>query len=306
MGSAPAYLALHERGELRERAERAVDRLVSCELCPRRCRVNRLEGQTGFCTTGRHARVSSCFAHFGEEDCLRGRQGSGTLFMAYCNLKCVFCQNYELSHGGEGREVHADHLAHMMLGLQREGCHNINMVTPTHVVPQILEALVLAADAGLTLPLVYNTGAYDAPGTLDLLDGVVDIYMPDFKYWSAEPSEQYLHARDYPDVARAALRRMHAQVGDLATDAQGIAQRGLLVRHLVMPYGLEETRAILTFLAEEISPHTFVNIMPQYRPVGDVAEFPDLCRPVTPSEFREALAIAREVGLDRLDRRRLV
>ena len=306
MGFEPGYRALHASGELRRRAERAVEVLASCELCPRRCRVNRLEDQTGFCSTGRRARVSSHFAHFGEEDCLRGQHGSGTIFMAYCNLKCVFCQNYELSHGGEGREVEPEHLADMMLRLQREGCHNINIVTPTHVVPQVLEALVLAADDGLALPMVYNTGAYDAPGKLDLLDGVVDIYMPDFKYWSPDLSERHLHARDYPEVARAALCRMHAQVGDLVTDAAGIAERGLLVRHLVMPHGLEETRSILTFLAQEISPDTFVNIMPQYRPVGDVAEFPDLCRPITPGEFREALAIAREVGLCRLDRRRLI
>ena len=300
----PAYLDLHARGELRRRAAHAVDGLACCDVCPRRCRVDRRRGRTGFCTTGRYARVSSSFAHFGEEDCLRGRQGSGTIFFAYCNLKCVFCQNHELSHLGEGHDTRPEHLADIMLRLQRQGCHNINLVTPTHVVPQILEALVVAADHGLTLPLVYNTGSYDSPETLDLLDGVVDIYMPDLKTMSAEASETYLNARDYPDVACAAVRRMHAQVGDLVTDADGIARRGLLVRHLVMPGRLDQTRGVLEFLAREISPDTFVNVMPQYRPAGDASEHPDLCRPITPDEFRQALRIAADVGLRRLDPRR--
>ena len=302
----PAYLALHRSGELGRRAKRAHDMLASCEMCPRQCRAGRLDDRVGFCSTGRYARVSSCFAHVGEEDCLRGSRGSGTVFFAYCNLKCVFCQNYELSHGGQGREVSPQHLADMMLGLQGQGCHNINLVTPTHVVAQVLEALVVAADNGLSLPLVYNTGTYDAPATLDLLDGVVDIYMPDLKYDSPDLSERHLGARDYPEVARTAIRRMHAQVGDLQLDASGVATRGLLVRHLVMPGALDDTRRVLTFLAREISPHTFVNIMPQYHPAGDAAESPDLLRPLTPAEFRQALAIAHDVGLNRLDPRRLI
>ena len=300
----PAYLALHRSGELGRRAKRAHDMLASCEMCPRQCRAGRLDDRVGFCSTGRDARVSSCFAHVGEEDCLRGSHGSGTVFFAYCNLKCVFCQNYELSHLGDGRETRPEHVADTMLRLQRKGCHNINLVTPTHVVPQILEALVVAADSGLALPVVYNTGAYDSPETLDLLDGVVDIYMPDLKSMSAEASETYLNARDYPAVACAAIRRMHAQVGDLVIDADGIARRGVLVRHLVMPGRLDDTHAVLEFLAREISPDTFVNVMPQYRPAGDASEHAELGRPITPAEFRQALRIAADVGLRRLDPRR--
>ncbi len=295
----PAYLRLYRSGELQRRAEQARQALADCRLCPRRCGVNRLVDQRAVCRTGRRAVVSSFFPHFGEEDCLRGWRGSGTIFFAWCNLRCVFCQNYEISHLGQGREVSAEELAAMMLALQHEGVHNINLVTPEHVVPQILEALVLAVAEGLRLPLVYNTSAYDGLESLRLLDGVVDIYMPDFKVWRRESARRYLKAPDYPQVAQAAIKEMHRQVGDLRFDEHGLAKRGLLVRHLVMPGLLDETRAILRFLASEISPNTFVNIMAQYRPWGEVSaeKYAEINRPITREEYRAALDAAREAGL---------
>ena len=300
----PAYLRLYRSGELQRRAEQARQALADCRLCPRRCGVNRLADQRAVCRTGRRAVVSSFFPHFGEEDCLRGWRGSGTIFFAWCNLRCVFCQNYEISHLGQGREVGAEELAAMMLALQHEGVHNINLVTPEHVVPQILEALVLAAAEGLHLPLVYNTSAYDGLESLRLLDGVVDIYMPDFKVWRRESARRYLKAPDYPQVAQAAIKEMHRQVGDLRFDEHGLAKRGLLVRHLVMPGLLDETRAILRFLASEISPNTFVNIMAQYRPWGEVSaeKYAEINRPITRDEYRAALDAAREAGLWRFAR----
>jgi putative pyruvate formate lyase activating enzyme len=246
--------------------------------------------------------VSSAFAHHGEEDCLRGWAGSGTIFFAHCNLRCVFCQNFEISWQARGRTVTAEEVAGMMLQLQGQGCHNINLVTPSHLVPQILEALLIAARQGLRLPLVYNTGGYDRRETLERLEGVVDLYMPDFKFWNPETARKLAHAADYPEVARAAIKTMHRQVGDLVLDEHGLARRGLLVRHLVMPGGLEETRQILRFLAREISPETFVNLMPQYRPEGLAGRYPAIARPLTTSEFREAMAMAREEGLRRLAR----
>jgi len=300
----PSYVKLFADGTLQQRTHEAVSSLRQCRLCPRACERDRFAGNTGHCRTGRLARVSSWFPHHGEENCLRGWRGSGTIFFSHCNLRCVFCQNFELSHGGEGDEVTAEELAEMMLDLQAHGCHNINFVTPSHVVPQILEALLLAIPAGLRLPLVYNTSAYDSLQTLKWLEGVVDIYMPDFKYWTPELSKRYLTADDYPPSARAAIREMHRQVGDLVLDEQGLARRGLLVRHLVMPGGEEETRQILSFLANEISRNTYVNIMPQYRPAGKVNRdrFAELNRPLTMSEYVQAVRIARELGLTRLDR----
>ncbi len=225
----PAYLQRYRTGELQERVNRAVAGLVSCENCPRACAVDRAAGETGICQIGRYARVSSYFPHLGEEDCLRGWRGSGTIFFAQCNLRCVFCQNYDISQTGEFPEISPDQLAGMMLNLQERGCHNINLVTPTHVVPQILEALLLAIPAGLRLPLVYNTSGYDLPRTLLILDGIVDIYMPDFKIWDATNAARYLQAPDYPEVARSALREMYRQVGDLKLDERGLAKRGVLV-----------------------------------------------------------------------------
>lgn len=284
--------------------EEARAALAACRLCPRSCGVNRLADERAVCRTGRRAVVSSFFAHFGEEDCLRGWRGSGTIFFAWCNLRCVFCQNYDISHLGHGREVTAGELAAMMLALQDEGVHNINLVTPEHVVPQVLEALLLAVEQGLRLPLVYNTSAYDGLESLRLLDGVVDIYMPDFKLWTREAARRYLKAPDYPQVARQVLKEMHRQVGDLKLDEHGLAKRGLLVRHLVMPGLLEETRAILRFLASEISPDTCLNLMAQYYPAGEVSadKYPEINRRITPDEFRQAVAWARELGFWRFAR----
>ncbi len=304
----PAYRSL-SRPELQARVERAVESLRDCRACPRDCRVNRLENKWAACKTGRFAVVSSAFQHFGEEDCLRGWNGSGTIFFAHCNLRCVFCQNYDISQGvrpgpsAGGSPPEA--IAAIMLALQQAGCHNINFVTPEHVVPQVIEAVAVAVDDGLNIPIVYNTSAYDAMESLEQLDGIVDIYMPDFKYWSAESSRVYLKAEDYPDAARAALREMHRQVGDLVLDANGIAQRGILLRHLVMPGQLDESRAILEWIAGELSPNTFVNLMDQYRPAGKVSRtrYAEINRCLTSAEYREALEIAEGLGL-RLDQRR--
>lgn len=300
----PAYLSLHRRGELLARARQAVKELAHCRVCPRHCEVNRLADETAVCKTGRYAQVSSYFPHRGEEDCLRGWHGSGTIFFNMCNLKCVFCQNFDISQAHRGQEVGPDELAAMMLALQEAGCHNINFVTPEHVVPQVLEALVIAVEAGLRLPIVYNTSAYDSMESLRLLDGVVDIYMPDFKFWSDDLAAKYLKARDYPATARQVIKEMHRQVGVLKFDQHGLAKRGVLVRHLVMPGMLEETRQILTFLAREVSPDTYVNVMAQYYPAGRVSEtrYAEINRRLRPDEFRQAVQIAGELGL-RLDER---
>ncbi len=304
-GFEPAYLALHRSGELTRRAQQAVAGLAECRACPRECRADRLSGRTATCRTGRFARVSSCFPHFGEEDCLRGWRGSGTIFFAWCNLRCVFCQNHEISQTEAGRETPPDQLAAMMLELQAAGCHNINLVTPEHVVPQVLEAVALAAEAGLCLPLVYNTSAYDSLETLRLLDGVVDIYMPDFKIWDSRQAFLYLLAKDYPAAARAAIREMHRQVGPLMLDERGLALRGVLVRHLVMPGGVAGTPAIMRFLAREVSPDTYVNLMPQYHPDGrvSVVQYPELNRRITDAEYQAAVEAALRAGLWRLDQR---
>jgi putative pyruvate formate lyase activating enzyme len=299
----PGYVALARSGELKERAARAVARMADCELCPRRCKVDRLQGELGFCRTGRKARVASYSPHFGEESPLVGTRGSGTVFMSSCNLLCSFCQNREISHGTEGLEAEPDQLAQVMLLLAEQGCHNINVVTPSHVVPQILEALVIAAERGLSLPLVYNSGGYDEVGTLRLLDGVVDVYMPDFKLWDGAWADRCCGAPDYPEKARAAVREMHGQVGDLEIGPDGLARRGLLVRHLVMPGGIAGTRRVAEFLAGEISPDTYVNVMDQYRPVGEACGDETIGRRLTAAEFREATAAAREAGLHRLDPR---
>ncbi len=298
----PAYLD-RSPAELAERAAAARALLSPCRLCPRACGADRLGGETGFCRTGARAVVASAQPHFGEEDPLVGEGGSGTIFFTHCNLGCVFCQNWEISHGGAGAEVSAGRLAATMLELQARGCHNINLVTPSHVVPAILEAVALAAGQGLRLPLVYNSGGYDAPATLALLDGIVDIYMPDVKFWDPAKAERFCQAPDYPRRVRAALAAMHRQVGDLVLDERGVARRGLLVRHLVMPGCLEDTRAILRFLADEISAQTYVNLMDQYHPCGEAAAHPPLDRPLDHGEYEEAMAMARAAGLSRLDER---
>lgn len=299
----PAYLSLYRSGELKQRVSRALESLANCEVCPRECHEDRLAGKTGTCKTGRFARVNSYFAHMGEEDCLRGRHGSGTIFFSNCSLRCQFCQNYDISHLGRGQEASPDRLAAMMLELQAAGCHNINLVTPTHVLPQILEALLLAAEGGLRLPLVYNTSAYDSLASLQLLDGVVDIYMPDFKFWDSRMALKYLAARDYPQTARYAIREMYRQVGDLKFDENGLAKRGVLVRHLVMPGIVAGTREVMKFLAGELSPHTYINLMDQYAPAGKVTgeKFPEIDRRITGQEYQDALAAARKAGLYRFD-----
>jgi len=303
----PAYLRLYESGELARRVERGLGLLADCTLCPRLCHVNRLEDRFGVCKTGRYAVVSSYFQHFGEEDCLRGWRGSGTIFFAWCNLRCVFCQNYDISWEGGGRAVQPEELAAMMLVLQAHGCHNINFVTPEHVVPQILEALPLAIAHGLRLPLVYNTGGYDSLDSIALMDGIVDIYMPDFKFWDRELARRYCRAPDYPEAARQAIKEMHRQVGVLNLDAHGVAQRGVLLRHLVMPGGVTGTREIMEWLAQELSPDTYVNVMAQYYPAGKVSskEFAEINRRISPQEYEEAVAAARAAGLHRFDARHL-
>ena len=298
-------MALHRSGELRRRAAAGLERLSHCLVCPRDCGVDRMADKTAACKTGRYARVSSHFPHFGEEECLRGRNGSGTIFFSMCNLRCVFCQNYDISQAGEGEETEPERLAEMMLELQGMGCHNINFVTPEHVVPQILEALPLAVEGGLRLPLVYNTSAYDSMDSLGLLDGIVDIYMPDFKFWDERLSLRYLLAKDYAAVAGRAIREMHRQVGPLKFDERGLARRGVLVRHLVMPGEIAGTREIMSFLAREVSCDTYVNIMQQYYPAGRVnsEKFEEIDRGVDGSEFKTAMDQAQEAGLWRFDER---
>lgn len=302
----PAYLVAHESGLLREKVEEALDCLKSCRLCPRDCGVDRLNGQASVCRSGRYARVSSYFAHMGEEDVLRGWNGSGTIFFSWCNLRCVFCQNFTISQHGEGVDVSARELAAMMIRLQEDGCHNINFVTPEHVVPQILEALLPAIEAGLKIPLVYNTSSYDSLHSIGLMDGVVDIYMPDFKLWDTERARRYLLAPDYPETARQVIEAMHRQVGVLRVGEDGLARRGVLVRHLVMPGMLEDTGEIMHFLAG-LSTDTYVNVMDQYAPAWKAAtdeRFRDVNRRVTGGEADRALQLALDAGLWRLDRRR--
>ncbi len=307
-GFRAAYRRL-PHGELQERARRAIATLADCRACPRDCGVDRLRGKWAACKTGRHAVVGSWFPHFGEEDCLRGWNGSGTIFFSHCNLRCVFCQNYDISQavkpGTASPGSTAEEIAGMMLQLQGMGCHNINFVTPEHVVPQVIEAVAVAAEQGLNVPIVYNTSAYDALESIAFMNGIVDVYMPDFKYWSPEASAKYLRAADYPDAARAAIAAMHRQVGPLELDADGLAQRGLLIRHLVMPGSIAETRSILDWIATELGTNTYVNLMAQYYPAGnvDANKYPEINRRLAPREFSEAQAIARDLGL-RLDRRR--
>lgn len=306
----PAYLRL-SRAELREKVDAAMAELADCRACPRDCGVNRLEGETRVCHTGRYAIVSSAFAHFGEEDCLRGRFGSGTIFFSMCNLRCQFCQNWDISQVRSGAEVTAEDLAELMLDLQQQGCHNINFVTPEHVAPQIAEAIAAAIPKGLRLPLVYNTSGYDGSPSLRLMEGLIDVYMPDFKFWRAETALRLALAKDYPEAARVAIREMHRQVGPLRFGPDGLARRGVLVRHLVMPGLVEESAAIFDFLAREISPDTYVNVMAQYRPSYRVGaptpagrvRFAEIDRRPREAEIAAAFAAARHAGLWRFDER---
>ena len=293
----PVYLYT----DLKERIKKAYNILEQCHLCPRKCGVNRLEDEKGVCKTGKKAMVSSYNAHFGEEAPLVGRSGSGTIFFTNCNLLCNFCQNYDISHEGHGYEISDEQLADMMIILQNKECHNINFVTPSHVVPQILSALELAIKKGLNVPLIYNSVGYDNVETLKLLEGVFDIYMPDFKFWNPVIAERTCNAPNYPEVVRKVLVEMHRQVGDLKIDNNGIAIRGLLIRHLVLPKRLAGTKEIVGFIAEEISPNTYMNIMPQYRPCGKAHEIEELSNFLTQKEYNDAVQSAKEEGLWNLD-----
>jgi putative pyruvate formate lyase activating enzyme len=299
----PAYLSLHEQGILTERARLARQHEQSCDLCGRYCHVDRSTTYGG-CRTGVRARIASFGPHHGEENPLRGRRGSGTIFISRCNLRCKYCQNADISQADSGQEVSSTEFAGIMLKLQAMGCHNINIVSPTHVVAELLDALVLACDAGLELPIVYNTGGYDSPEALALLDGVIDIYMPDMKYASNENGKRYSNIPNYPEVNQAAVREMYRQVGDLKLDGSGIALRGLLVRHLVLPGGKAGTKKIVEFLAKEISKDTYLNLMDQYRPAYKAREYPPLNRPLQREEYVQAVQWAADAGLNRLDSRR--
>jgi len=298
----PGYLRPMDSRELHARVEAARELLGKCRVCPRHCAANRVEGETGVCRVGADPVVSSYGPHFGEESPLVGRRGSGTIFFTDCNLRCVFCQNSDISHGAEGRQVSAESLAAMMLSLQEQGCHNINFVSPTHQVPGILAALEIAVARGLRVPIVYNTGGYDSVETLRILDGIIDIYMPDCKYSDNETAGRLSRAPDYWDRNREALAEMHRQVGDLACDGNGVAQRGLLVRHLVLPNDLAGTAEVMGFLAS-LSANTYVNVMAQYRPSYQAMEYPELARPITAREYTDAVEMAHEAGITRFDER---
>jgi len=295
----PAYIALYKNGELQRRVEGLGKILASCCLCPRACKVNRLAGEKGYCLAGAEVMISSASPHFGEEPPLVGSHGSGTIFLTHCNLKCVFCQNYDISHRGEGKRISSSELAQLMIGLQLRGCHNINFVTPTHYVPQIVAALPRAIELGLKVPLVYNCGGYESLEVIKLLDGVIDIYMPDTKFAREWEAASYCNAPDYPRVLQEVLLEMHWQVGDLMLDEQGVAYRGLLIRHLVMPHGVAGTREIIAFIARRVSANSYVNIMDQYRPLYRAGEYPEIDRRITSPEYREAIEIARDAGLRR-------
>jgi len=295
-----AYLKLSKK-ELTEKVHALEEILKNCTLCPRHCEVDRTAGERGVCKTGDKPFVSSWNPHFGEERPLVGRHGSGTIFFTHCNLLCLFCQNWTISHLGEGSEISFEALAGIMIALQNYGCHNINLVTPTHQVPMILRSLEIAIEKGLEVPIVYNCGGYESVDTLKILNGVIDIYMPDFKYSNPDVAMKYSKAKDYPSVARAAIKEMHRQVGDLIMADRGIALRGLLVRHLVLPEGLAGTEEIVKFLVEEISPNTYTNIMAQYYPCYQAWKYPPLDRRITNAEYRKAVKAAIEAGLKRLD-----
>src|ERR671922_893120 len=305
-GGLPPYVEVARSGELERRAAAAHELLGErCVVCPRGCKVDRRADVKGLCAIGRYAVVASYFPHFGEENCLRGWRGSGTIFFSGCNLRCVFCQNHDISWEVRGERVTPERLAGMMLELQAIGCHNVNFVTPEHVVPQILEAVPLAVEAGLGLPIVYNTSAYDSLGSLRLMDGIIDVYMPDFKLWTSDRARHYLKRADYPDVARETIVEMHRQVGDLVLDERGLARRGMILRHLVMPGLLDETEAILRFVAEELGTGCYVNLMGQYYvsgKVGQDGEYTEIARGIHREEYDRALELARELGL-RLDAR---
>lgn len=300
----PAYLALLRNGQLADRVEQAYHHLEDCDLCARYCHMNRKQTIKGaVCRTGELAVVNSYGPHHGEENPLRGWNGSGTIFFSWCSLRCVFCQNWDISQKGAGRETTPEELADMMLTLQQQGCHNINFVTPSHVVAQIIAAVAIAADKGLRLPLVYNTGGYDSLEALTLLDGIIDIYMPDMKYGDSKMARKYSKVRDYTEVNFAAVKEMHRQVGDLILGDKDVALRGLLVRHLVLPNNIAGTKQVLQFLANQISSNTYINIMDQYHPCYHADDYPDVDRPIMRQEYQHAIEAAQQAGLERLDNR---
>lgn len=286
---------------MRSRIDLAEAMLKECTLCPRECGIDRTSGEVGFCRAGDRPLVSSWGPHFGEERPLVGRFGSGTIFLSRCNLGCVFCQNWSISHLGEGEEVSFERLARIMIELRSMGCHNINFVTPTHQMPIILRSLAIASEKGLDVPVVYNCGGYESVEALKILDGIVDIYMPDLKYSDPGMAMKYSQAGDYPEKAMAAIKEMHRQVGDLEMDKNGIAVRGLLVRHLVLPEGVAGTMGVARFIADEISKNTYINIMDQYHPCFEAANHPSLDRRITAGEYEEAVKMARDAGLKRID-----
>jgi len=296
----PAYLKLPP-GILANKVEEAEEILKKCTLCPRECGIDRTAGEKGFCKTGDKLFISSYSPHFGEEKPLVGRFGSGTIFMGNCNLGCVFCQNYSISHLGEGVEISFEKLSDVMLSLQEQGCHNINLVTPTHQMPMILRSLLIASGKGLKLPIVYNCGGYESLHAIEILDGIIDIYMPDFKYIDPGMALKYSKAEDYPQAVMTAIKEMYRQVGDLITDKRGIAMRGLLVRHLVLPGGVAGTSGVVKFIAEKISKNTYINIMDQYHPCYKAFEKPPLDRRITLEEYGEAVKLATAAGLKRID-----
>ena len=295
----PSYLNLYESGELRDRVEEAEKRLEKCYMCPRVCGARRLEGEKGECGVGKYAIVSSFGPHHGEERVLRGWNGSGTVFFAGCNMRCVYCQNWEISQLRLGEEVPPETLARVFLKIQEMGCHNLNLVTPSHVVAQILRGLLIAIERGFRLPIVYNTSGYDSVATLRLLNGVVDIYMPDLKYGDSKTAEKYSGVKNYWEVATRAIKEMHRQVGDLIIGSDGLAKRGLLIRHLILPNGIANSKRVLEFIAREISVHSWVNIMDQYYPAYKALQYPELSRRITFREYREVVDYARSLGLHR-------
>jgi putative pyruvate formate lyase activating enzyme len=295
----PSYISLFEKGALSQRVRSLKEFLSECRLCPRECRVNRLNGEVGYCGAGVELMISSAFPHFGEEPPLVGYHGSGTIFLAHCNLRCIFCQNYDISHLGNGERITSSDMAGVMLRLQEMGCHNINFVTPTHYAPQIVASLPEAIEKGLRLPIVYNCSGYESIEVIRLLEGVADIYMPDAKYMDRKHSKQFSNAPDYPEVIKKVLKEMHRQVGDLITNSKGVAERGLLIRHLVMPDGVASSEAVLKFIAEEISVHSYVNIMDQYRPEYQAHEYPEINRRITYKEYLEAIQWAKRYQLHR-------
>jgi len=297
--SEPSYIDLYKNGEFEKRRKYLWSKLSSCTLCPRECKVNRLEGELGFCEGEKNVHVSSFGPHFGEEEPLVGFGGSGTIFFTHCNLGCIFCQNYNISHLKEGNEYSFHDVAQMMLSLQKTGCHNINLVTPTQYVPQIIESLKIAIELGLNLPIVYNCGGYESTDVIEKLDGIIDIYMPDAKFGDNDIAEKYTGAKNYVNHLEATLIEMQRQVGVLEINNKGLAKRGILIRHLIMPNNIAGSEKVLKFIAEKISKDSFVNIMSQYRPSYKANEYPELAQRITSNDMVNVLEVAKDLGLQR-------